>query len=189
MLDFHLMATFTSIGSAASLRTHFRKDPPWSSASHAAQVDLLEGRIAGCSAVPFGRNADERGYLTELLTTREGNIDPIVHVYQVFAESGSVRAWIYHANQSDRLCFTDGQFRIALLDLRDDSPTSGNLATLNVGTDSPVLLTIAPVVAHGVMNICPRRASYINLPNRVYDLQDPDKYRIPADSPLIDFEW
>ena len=173
----------------SDLRAQFRKDLPWISVRTPDSIDLLDGKITGCTAISLHPNADERGHLTELLTTRAGDIEPIVHVYQVFAESGSLRAWIYHAKQTDRLCFTHGLFRIALFDLREDSPTYGKLATLTAGAESPMLLTIAPIVAHGVMNIGGSGASYLNLPTRVYDLEDPDKYRIPPDSSLIDFAW
>jgi dTDP-4-dehydrorhamnose 3,5-epimerase len=177
--------------SASAMRLHFRKDTAKQGNTPTPPArNLLEGAIAGCVATPLQLNADDRGHLIELMTTRDcGEVAPIVHVYQVFAESLSVRAWVYHAKQSDRLAFTNGTFTIALFDLREESPTYRKLVTLTAGARSPVLLTIPPLVAHGVQNIGSDIASFVNFPTAVYDPRDPDKYRLPPDSLLIDFEW
>ena len=160
----------------------FQKDKPWAvPAAAPITEDLLNGRIDGCHAIRLSANSDDRGHLIELLTIRDSPIDPIVHVYQVFAEPHSVRAWIYHAIQTDRLCFTDGLFRVVLFDIRESSPTFQNRAELIVGANCPVRLTIPPFVVHGVENLGETRASFLNFPDRVYDLHDPDKYRLSAD--------
>jgi dTDP-4-dehydrorhamnose 3,5-epimerase len=78
---------------------------------------------------------------------------------------------------------------VALCDLRPDSPTAGNLTSLEVGADLPVFLTIAPLVAHGVQNLGSERAAFVNLPTDVYHPDAPDKLRLPFDSPLIPFRW
>jgi hypothetical protein len=98
----------------------FVSDTPWSEADH---VDLHQASaIDGVSITPLPVNSDGRGALSELLTTRRGPIEPIVHIYQVTALAGSIRAWVYHEHQSDRLAFCNGQFEIALYDIRPASP-------------------------------------------------------------------
>jgi len=151
--------------------------------------DLLEGQIEGCHAVRLYPGSDHRGDLFELLTTRDGSIEPIVHVYQVWAEPSSIRAWVYHSRQTDRLCYTSGSFRVALCDLRPESRSKGVIVSLHVGSKSPVLLTIPPFVAHGVQNLGSERAAFVNLPTNVYRHDNPDKHRLPFDSPLIPFRW
>jgi dTDP-4-dehydrorhamnose 3,5-epimerase-like enzyme len=49
---------------------------------------------------------------------------------------------------------------------------------LRVGASRPVRLTIPPYVAHSVLNKGSERAGFINMPTRVYDPSDPDKYRL-----------
>jgi dTDP-4-dehydrorhamnose 3,5-epimerase len=168
------------------LKSRFRQDSPRPKDPLSAQ-DLLAGKIEGCSAVPLVACADERGSLFELLTVRDQPAEPIVHVYQVWAEPLSVRGWIYHARQSDRLCFTAGRFRIALYDLRSDSSTAGALAQFEAGEANPVLLTIPPLVAHWVQNAGPAPAAFVNLPTAVYRHANPDKFR--ASPSLIPLEW
>ena len=71
-------------------------------------LDLLEGRIEGCHAYRLQPGSDDRGDLFELLTTRNGAIEPIVHVYQVWAEPGSIRAWcIMPAKPTDCVLLED----------------------------------------------------------------------------------
>ena len=172
------------------LRERFEKDLPWAVPdSGGARADLIAGRIEGCYTVDLEPRADERGYLMELLTTREGLMEPMVHAYQVFAAAGSMRAWTYHAKQTDRLCFADGRFRVFLFDLREESSTYRNRVEIVVGEELPVRLVIPPFVAHGAENVCGRRASFVNLPTAIYDPNDPDKHRLAMDSPLLGVGW
>lgn len=121
-------------------------------------------------------NEDYRGSLTELITLRDGEIAPIVHVYQVIAKAGSVRGWVYHKWQHDRLVYTQGDFQIELYDTREKSTTHGNLMVLRVGLQNPSRLTIPPLVAHRVTNLG-ETAAFLNFPTRLYDPNNPDKFR------------
>jgi dTDP-4-dehydrorhamnose 3,5-epimerase len=153
------------------------------------RANMIPDPIEGCAAVPLGQAEDHRGSLIELLTTRDEAIAPIVHVYQVHAGPRSVRAWVFHKLQSDRLCFTTGRFRVVLYDAREGSPTAGRLNELVVGGDNPVLLTIPPFVIHGVQNLEDTTSTFVNLPTRAYHHADPDKYRLPARSPLVPYAF
>ena len=134
-------------------------------------------------------HADSRGSLSELLTTRDGPIEPIVHVYQVTAEAGSIRAWVYHRWQYDRLAFTNGRFRIALYDIRPDSPTVNMLNVFVLGRERPGLLRLPPYVIHGVQNVGNEVAMFINMPTKAYDPGEPDKCRLPAGDIRIPFNF
>src|SRR5436309_13697156 len=85
------------------------------------------GPIDGVTLTPLAVNSDDRGALSELLTTRHGPIESVVHIYQVTALPGSIRAWIYHEHQTDRLAVCNGHFEIALYDIRRGSPTINQL--------------------------------------------------------------
>jgi len=149
-------------------------------------------RVTEISGVTFHRlvqRRDDRGYLTELLTMRDNPEEPIVHVYQVHAEPGSIRGWVYHRWQEDRLTFTEGQFRLALYDLREGSPSFRNLEVLDVGAENPARVTIPPHVVHALKNIGPGRACFVNFPTRAYDPANPDKARLPFPDPRIPFEF
>jgi len=125
-------------------------------------------------------NADGRGRLIELITTRDEPIEPIVHVYQVIAEAGSRRGWVYHKWQHDRLAFTMGRFEIHLVDIRENSPTRGARMVLEAGEANPTRLRIPPYVAHAVINNG-ATACFVNMPTNIYDPNNPDKFRYSGD--------
>ncbi|WP_420392687.1 dTDP-4-dehydrorhamnose 3,5-epimerase family protein [Acuticoccus sp.] len=167
----------------------FVKDPAISRPVVAPTADLPSSTIEGVELTPIPPLADGRGRLVELLTQRDGPVPEIVHVYQVFAVSRSVRAWVYHEKQSDRLAFADGAFLVALFDIRDGSPTYGQLDVLHLGEAAPMRLHVPPYVVHGVQNVGDRDASFVNMPTVAYNPHDPDKRRIPHPDPRIPFTF
>lgn len=166
----------------------FRQDPRWAHADD-AKPDLKASEIVGVIIEPLVRHSDDRGNLVELLTSRTGPVENFVHSYLVTASPGSVRAWVYHKIQHDRLHFTTGLFKIVLYDIRKDSPSYGKLQVIEAGFDNPIRMTIPPYVVHGVCNIGETDASFINMPTQLYDLNNPDKYRIHHPSPEIPYEF
>lgn len=166
----------------------FEDDAPWSPENGGK----LQGRpigIDGAMAIPLVKHGDHRGDLCELLTLRGGDTEPIVHVYQVYAVAGSIRAWVYHKRQWDRLAFTQGHFRVVLYDIRETSPSFGELEVLDVGIDAPTRLYIPPNVVHGVKNLGDEGACFVNMPTAIYDPADPDKARLPMDHPGVPYSF
>lgn len=143
--------------------------------------------IDGVTTSALSLRHDRRGWLSELLTTREGEIEPIVHVYRVRAAPGSIRAWVYHLHQFDRLAYANGDFQVVLYDLRPESPTRGRLNVFRIGDARPCLLRIPPRVVHGVRNVGSDWASFINMPTQVYFHDTPDKCRIPYGDPRMPY--
>ena len=170
----------------SSLIERFVRDRPYDVAE-LSPANFIPDSIEGCSAVDLVPHGDKRGELVELLTTRNGPVPSLVHVYQVFAEPGSLRGWVYHERQFDRLAFTNGRLKVVLHDLRESSPTFGKTNMLVLGEERKALLTIAPMVAHCVENIGPAVASFVNLPTNVFDPRDPDKMRLPVATGLIPY--
>lgn len=170
------------------LRSEFEPDAPWSPEPDDA-VSAPSGVIEGVWYRPLIHRRDPRGYLTELFTRPGKDEEPIVHVYQVHAEPGSVRGWVYHRWQEDRLTYTEGQFRLALYDLRADSASFGELEVLDLGLDNPMAVRIPRLVAHALKNVGPEVASFVNMPTRAYDPARPDKARLAYPDPRIPFEF
>lgn len=156
----------------------FVADSPMPPAGPGATQEATPAFIDGITATPLIWNTYDGGSLTELLTTRDGPIEPIVHVYQVRAAPGSIRAWVYHHHQFDRLAFTTGLFEIACYDLRPNSRTANRLNLFKLGTHEPCLLRIPPCVVHGVRNASTEWATFINMPTKAYHRNAPDKARL-----------
>jgi dTDP-4-dehydrorhamnose 3,5-epimerase len=165
----------------------FKPDSPFqiTPAQPVSGPDMIEG----VTLTPLIPRPDGRGALIELMTTRDGVIEPIVHVYLVEAKAGSVRAWVYHRRQYDRLAYTQGRFQVVLYDIREESPTFKKLSSIIIGKERPVLLRIPPYVVHGVKNIGNEDSTFVNMPTNIYDPHNPDKSRIAPDDPRIPFSF
>jgi dTDP-4-dehydrorhamnose 3,5-epimerase len=166
----------------------FVDDQPWD-ASAKADPDNIEVSIEGVTVAPFKTMSDGRGSLTELLTQRTKLAEPIVHVYQVHCAPQSVRGWVFHRHQEDRLACTEGKFVLALYDIREDSKTKGALMVLKVGADNPCRVTIPRFVAHVLKNDGDVSSSFVNLPTNVYDPARPDKARLAYPDSRIPFTF
>jgi dTDP-4-dehydrorhamnose 3,5-epimerase len=167
----------------------FKSDEPFPHAGVTADAAHAANMIDGVSVTALASHSDSRGSLCELLTTRDGPIEPIVHVYQVTAEAGSRRAWVYHRLQYDRLAFVSGRFRIVLYDIRPRSPTFTMLNVFILGRDQSGLLRMPPFVIHGVHNMGREAATFISLPTKAWEASAPDKCRLPENDPRIPFNF
>ncbi len=165
----------------------FADDAPFT-APAAGPAERSPELIDGVELIPLSRNTDKRGSLTEL-SVFDQTVEPLVHVYQVMAEPGSVRAWVYHKRQFDRLAYTNGEFEVALFDLRPASATHRMLNVFLLGEANPCCLRIPPFVAHGVCNRGKQPGFFINMPTRRYDPANPDKSRLPANDPRIPYSF
>lgn len=167
----------------------FLDDAPWTPAGPEFEEIRIENQIAGVDMRRLTSNSDGRGNLVVMMSDRFGEHYRTPHVYLVTAAAKSVRAWVYHKRQSDRLAYTMGRLRVVLYDLRPDSPTYKSLNVIDVGAANKVLLTIPPRVVHGVQNLDDQDWSFVNMPTRAYDPANPDKSRLPKDHPGIPYSF
>lgn len=167
----------------------FVDDKPWHDDIPFLEDVPAKDLIEGVRLQRLITRADKRGDLTVLLSALREPIAPPPHIYLVSAEAGSIRAWVYHKRQFDRLAYTNGDFRVVLYDLRTESPTFRRLDILDVGATNKVLITIPPCVVHGVQSRGASTATFVNLPTDVYDPKNPDKSRVRFDHPGIPYKF
>jgi dTDP-4-dehydrorhamnose 3,5-epimerase len=154
------------------------------------QGKKLAPHIAGVQIRKLQTNEDLRGELTEVYSPSWGfHPDPLVYVYQVVARPGSVRGWLVHEKQDDRIFCSFGTLRWALYDDRPDSPTYRMLNDFTFGERNPVIFTIPKGVFHAVKNVGIKDAVFLNMPTLPYNHQNPDKYRLPIKNDLIPFDF
>ena len=167
----------------------FVDDKPWTPAGPEFEALHIDNQIDGVELRRLEPKADGRGNLVVLMSDRLGEQYRTPHVYLVTAAARSVRAWVFHRRQSDRLAFARGRMRVVLYDLRPDSPTYRVLNVLDVGEANKVLLTIPPFVVHGVQNLDDADTFFVNMPTRAYDPANPDKSRAPRNHPGIPYQF
>lgn len=161
------------------------KDP----ASVRPDGERLEALIDGVEIRRTRTQADDRGTLCEIFDPRWGfTDDPLVYAYLVTLRPGQVRGWVVHLEQNDRLFVFGGVLRVVLYDARQRSDTYGRLNVLHFGDHDRALVSIPAGVYHGVKNVSDREGAFVNLPSQPYRHEDPDKYRLPADSNVIPYQ-
>jgi len=136
----------------------------------------------------------EDGHVAEVARTSWDIIEkPIVQVHTTTTLPGRVRAWGLHQLGSDRLFVVNGLVKIVIFDGRAESRTFGNVAEFLVSEQNPGLVVIAANLYHGWKNIGSTIATIINMPDRMYDYNQPDALDLPWDSHaatrLIPYQW
>lgn len=151
-----------------------------------AKTTLIDGvDVREISNVP-----KQDGWLTEVFRADwfggEATID---QVFQVVLNPGAISAWHAHANTIDRLFVSFGMMRVVLYDNREGSPTRGVVNELRIGSLRPALIVVPARVWHGLQNIGTTAGIVLNLVDRAYEYEDPDHWRVAADSAEIPFKF
>jgi dTDP-4-dehydrorhamnose 3,5-epimerase len=132
---------------------------------------------------------DERGRLMEILRADDDVFKTFGQVYMTTAYPGVVKGWHYHKVQSDNMAVVKGMMKIVLYDGREGSPSYGKVDAYFAGEHNPVLIHIPPFVYHGFKCISPEEAIVVNTPDRMYDYQNPDEFRVHPHDNDIPYDW
>ncbi len=133
--------------------------------------------------------ADERGSLTEILRRDDEIFEGFGQCYFSISYPGVIRGWHYHKKQTDYFTCVSGMIKVPLYDLREDSPTYGEVNEFFIGDENRIVVKIPIGVLHGFKNVGVEPCILVNFPTQPYDPNDPDEYRIPFDSPDIPYDW
>lgn len=146
--------------------------------------------IDGVAVRVLKKNADERGYLMEVLRSDWKDIFPgFGQAYVSLNYPGIIRAWHYHRKQYDVFVCIAGMIKVPLYDARESSPTKGQIEVHVIGEHNPLAVLIPPGVYHGYQTIGTQPSLLLNFPSLPYDRENPDEYRVPYDSPDISYSW
>lgn len=132
---------------------------------------------------------DERGWLMEILRNDDDIYQEFGQVYITTAYPGVTKAWHMHKKQTDNFTCIHGMMKVALYDARENSPTYGELNEFFVGEKNPMLISVPPFVYHGFKGIGTEIAYFISVPTLPYSYDEPDEFRLPADTDEIPYDW
>jgi dTDP-4-dehydrorhamnose 3,5-epimerase len=148
-------------------------------------------RLIGGVTVHSARHVPKRnGSVTELY--RHDWLSASTGVGQVFVVRLAVAAtsaWHAHATTIDRLTVVDGAATLVLYDARQGSPTFGCVNEFHLLDARPTTIVVPAQVWHGVRNSGDRPCLLVNMPDEPYRYEDPDHWRIAADSPEIPYRF
>jgi dTDP-4-dehydrorhamnose 3,5-epimerase len=163
-----------------------KKDAATVTTDGASLAPLISGVIVREAATQI----DERGEVCEIYDPRWGlSSEPLVYLYQTMIRPGVVKGWVYHEHQDDRLFTIVGHLKAVLYDRRPDSPTKGLVNEIYLSERRRRLLFIPRLVLHALQNIGTADAVFVNAPTAPYDHANPDKFRIPVNSPEIPYSF
>jgi len=167
-----------------------QREPAKVKASVYADGTLRAQIIDGLNIKRLRPVEDHRGHIVEMFSEAWGMTQHSVpYAYHVTLRSGSIRAWLVHKEQEDRIFISRGTLLWAFFDDRVDSKTRNLLNVFTFSEENRALFIIPPGVYHGVKNIGEQASVFINMPSKPYNHSDPDKYRLPLKNDLIPFDF
>lgn len=147
--------------------------------------------IPGVKVFPVPLWPDDRGYFLEVARIGQGPVAEFpaatTQVSTALSYPGTIKAFHIHKHQTDCWLAAAGMFQVALVDLREGSPTHGLRNTLYVGVLRTWQIIIPPGVAHGYKVIGGDPGVLVYLTNRLYD--PADEGRIPHNDAAINYDW
>ncbi|MBK8229980.1 MAG: dTDP-4-dehydrorhamnose 3,5-epimerase family protein [Candidatus Eisenbacteria bacterium] len=145
--------------------------------------------IDGVVVKPLKVIPDERGYLMEIFRDDDPFFRKFGQAYLTVVYPGVVKGWHYHKVQDDHFCVVKGMSKVVLYDLREGSPTKGEVNEFFMGEKNPILLLIPHGVLHGMKGVGVEPALLLNIPTEHYDYKDPDEYRVHPHDNDIPYDW
>ena len=155
-------------------------------------MNTHESRISGVSIVPLKRIPDERGTIMHGVRS-DAMLNPFGEVYFKKLYFEVVNGWHVHETLMLNYICISGMIKLALYDMRRDSPTHNALQEIFIGDDNYCLVHIPPGVANGSkgmtapFSILCNVASEPHNPNIKYKRIDPHSGEIPYDWARKDF--
>ena len=151
---------------------------------------VLRHLTAGVTIRPLPTIRDERGSITELFDPRWDTYPgPLVFSYTFMIRPGIVKGWNLHREHQDRYVVLTGDMLLVLFDPRPGSPTEGEICRVVLSGSDRCVVNVPENVWHADHNIGTSDVVVVNFPTLAYDHSNPDKYRLPLDSPLIPYSF
>ena len=144
-------------------------------------------KIRDVSIVHFRAYADSRGQFMETFRTEwfPQRSWKIIQSNRSQSAAGVLRGLHYHHNQVDYWQLLAGTIRVALADLRPDSPTYRAVEVIDMDAASPIGLYIPVGVAHGFY--AQSAATLIYLVDNYYD--GSDELGVAWNDPTLAIPW
>lgn len=185
---------------AAPSKTHLRSagshlDEMLASSTRDAATVTSDGRslrrmIEGVTFRDIPTQTDERGTLFEVFDTRwDWHPEPFTSGHCFTIRPGYVKGWMLHKTFEDRTMVLAGEVLLVLFDPRPASSTCGVVSEIFLSECNRRIVSVPNNVWHAAKNIGQTQALIADFPTRLYQHDNPDKYRLPLDTPLIPYSF
>ena len=151
---------------------------------------VVQSLIEGVSFRDVPTHVDERGFVVEIYDSRwTWHAAPMVFAHCFTIRPGYVKGWGLHKTHEDRYFILQGEMELVLYDPRPESSTCGDICKISMSESNRRLVNIPKFVWHAERNIGDKDVMVIDLPTEPYNHENPDKYRLPIDTPLIPYSF
>lgn len=149
-------------------------------------MSVFGKEIEGVIITPQKRISDERGRVMHMMKSTDPTFTKFGEIYFSCAFPGVVKAWHVHSRMTLNNCVLKGMAKLVCYDIRENSPTHGNLMEIHLGEYNYVTVQIPPGVANGYKAYGDEMAILANCPDMPHDPTeisyiDPMKNEIPYD--------
>ena len=143
--------------------------------------------IDGVKVIPLRQIVDERGKVMHMLKATDPHFIAFGEIYFSVAFPGIVKAWHIHKTMTINNAVVSGRAKLVMYDLREHSPTKGELQEVFLGEDNYVLVQMPPGIANGYKAYGDKPAI---LANAATEPHDPDELiRIDPFVNEIPYDW
>jgi len=143
--------------------------------------------IDGVKIVPLRQIVDERGKIMHMLKSTDPHFIAFGEIYFSCAWPGTVKAWHIHQRMTVNNAVISGRAKLVLYDLREDSPTRGELQEIYLGEDNYVLAQIPPGIANGYKAYGDKMVILANAGTEPHD--PTEMLRMAPDTDEVPYDW
>jgi dTDP-4-dehydrorhamnose 3,5-epimerase len=143
--------------------------------------------IDGVKVVPLRQIVDERGKIMHMMKATDPHFAGFGEIYFSCAWPGTVKAWHIHQTMTVSNAVMQGRAKLVMYDLREESPTHGELQEVFFGEDNYVLVQIPPGIANGYKAYGDRMVIMANCASEPH--RPEEMLRRPPCDPSIPYDW
>jgi dTDP-4-dehydrorhamnose 3,5-epimerase len=143
--------------------------------------------IDGVKIVPLRQIVDERGKIMHLMKATDPHFTTFGEIYFSCCWPGAIKAWHRHKTMTLNNAILSGRAKLVLFDVRDHSPTKGELQEIFLGEDNYVLVQIPPGIWNGYKAYGDKLAIMANCASEPHDPHE--MVRLDPFTKEIPYSW
>lgn len=143
--------------------------------------------IDGVRIIPLRQIVDERGKIMHMLKSTDEHFISFGEIYFSTAWPGAIKGWHVHRSMTVNNAVVSGRAKLVMYDLRESSPTRGEVQEVFIGEDNYALVQIPPGIANGYKAYGDKPVILANCATEPHDPQEIE--RIDPFTSDIPYDW
>jgi dTDP-4-dehydrorhamnose 3,5-epimerase len=143
--------------------------------------------IDGVRIIPLRQIVDERGKIMHMLKATDEHFIAFGEIYFSTAWPGAIKGWHVHRSMTVNNAVVSGRAKLVMYDMRETSPTRGELQEVFIGDDNYALVQIPPGIANGYKAYGDKPVILANCATEPHDPEE--MVRIDPFTSDIPYDW